>query len=534
MYLFINTKKMKNIKLNTIMNNLSLRVTKMFVVKLLACLMLLAGCTKKFEEINTDPTRLAELEPLDVRSMFPGTIVGCLVGTNYWASSLTAGLFAQQFASTQNNHSFQRYLVPNSMGNTLYRAWYLNAMAPLENIIASTEGKDQTLNAVARIWKVFVMHRVTDTWGPVPYSKIGESGRIVEFDSQKDIYYAFFQELDKANTALKSNITKPSFGDKDLIFKGDNAKWIKFGNSLRLRLALRISKVEPAKAKEEAEKAVAGGVMAELGDNAFMAVSFNIPNGMNYQTGWNEQRMSSNFESLFVGWNDPRMSKYFEPAVSDGKFRSVRCGMTPAQQNIAQNRYDNTSNVSLKLQPDNMTTNPQTIMYTAEVYLLRAEGAVNGWNMGGTAKDLYEKGIEMSMRTWGITDATVISNYLNGTTLPVAINDYFNTPALTNIPVKFSTEPEKQREQIGTQKWIALFPEPHEAWAEMRRSGYPKMYPLINSDNADVPKEKMIRRLLFLTAEYTDNPVAVKNAITLLGAGGDKESTPLWWDKNPF
>ncbi|MBL7734201.1 MAG: SusD/RagB family nutrient-binding outer membrane lipoprotein [Chitinophagaceae bacterium] len=504
----------------------------LFFAYLVGSIVFLSGCTKNFEEINTDPTRLSVLDPLDVRSMFPGTLVGSLVGTNYWASSLTAGLFAQQFASTQNNHSFQRYLVPNSMGSTLYRAWYLNAIAPLENIIKSTQENEPTLNAVARIWKVFVMHRLTDTWGPVPYSQIGESGRVVEFDSQKDIYYGFFSELEEAVVLLRNNINKLSFGDKDLIYKGDNEKWIRFANTLRLRLALRISKVEPVKAKEEAEKSVAGGVMVEPEDNAFREVSPNLPNGMNYQTGWNEQRMSSNFESLFVGWNDPRMSKYFSPALSDGRYRSVRCGMTPAQQNLPDNHYNNTSNVSFKLQPDNMNTTPQTILYTAEAYFLRAEGAVYGWNMGGTAKDLYEEGIEMSMRTWEITDQVVINNYINGTTLPVALNDYFDTPALTDIPVRFSNDIEEQLEQIGTQKWIALFPEPHEAWAEMRRSGYPKMYPLINSDNADVPRNKMIRRLLFLTQEYTENPVAVANAIPLLGAGGDKESTPLWWDKN--
>src|SRR5688572_14741701 len=182
-------------------------MSKFLIAPIMACIVLLGGCTKNFEQINTDPTRLSELEPLDLRSMFPGTIVGCLVGTNYWASSLTAGLFAQHFASTQNNHSFQRYLVPNSMGSTLYRAWYLNAMAPLENIIHATADKDPTLNAVARIWKVFVLHRTTDTWGPIPYSQIGEPGMVIEFDSQKDIYYDFFNELEVATTLLKNNLS---------------------------------------------------------------------------------------------------------------------------------------------------------------------------------------------------------------------------------------------------------------------------------------------------------------------------------------
>lgn len=503
-------------------------------LSILFSILLFFGCTREFDEINTDQTRLDELSGLDLRSMFPGTIVGCLVGTSYWASSLTAGLFAQHFASTQNNHSFQRYLVPNSMGRTLYRAWYLNAMAPLETIIQATTDKDPTLNAVARIWKVFVLHRTTDTWGPIPYSQIGEPGRVIEFDSQKDIYYDFFKELDEATTLLKNNMGTASFGENDLIYDGDNAQWLKFGNTLRLRLALRISGIEPEKARTEAEKAVEGGVMTELDDNAFMRVSFNTPNGMNYQTGWNEQRMSANMESLMKGWNDPRMQKYWAPALSDGQYRGVRCGMTPAQQNIPQNSNDNTSNVSIYLQPDNMNTTPQTIMYTAEAYLLRAEGAVNGWQMGGTAQELYEKGIEMSLRTWEINDPATISNYINGTTLPIALDDYFNTPALTDIPVKFSEDPEKQREQIGTQKWLALFPEPHETWAEIRRSGYPKFYPLINSDNADVPKEKMIRRLLFLTEEYLDNPEGVATGVAHLGEGGDKESTPLWWDTVPF
>src|SRR5690606_4425804 len=137
-----------------------------------------------------------------------------------------------------------------------------------------------------------------------------------------------------------------------------------------------------------------------------------------------------------------------------------------------ENSFDNSSDVSLRLAPINMNTTPQTVMYAAEAYFLRAEGALNGWNMGGAAEAFYNKGIEMSMLTWGVADPAVIDTYINGTTLPIAPGGYFNTPALTDIPVKFSTDPEKQREQIGTQKWLALFPESHEAWAEIRRSGY--------------------------------------------------------------
>ena len=168
-------------------------------------------------------------------------------------------------------------------------------------------------------------------------------------------------------------------------------------------------------------------------------------------------------------------------------------------------------------------------MYAAEAYFLRAEGALNGWEMGGNAQELYETGIEMSLRTWKITDAAVINNYINGTSLPSAPGGMFNTPALTDIPVKFSTDPEKQREQILTQKWLALFPEGHEAWAEVRRSGYPKLYPVLHSDNPAVPAGEFINRIPFLNYDRDRNAAAVEAAVDLLG-GPDNAGTKLWWD----
>jgi hypothetical protein len=149
--------------------------------------------------------------------------------------------------------------------------------------------------------------------------------------------------------------------------------------------------------------------------------------------------------------------------------------------------------------------------------------------MGGTAQELYETGIEMSLRTWKVTDATVISNYINGTSLPSAPGGMFNTPALTDIPVKFSTDPEKQREQILTQKWLALFPEGHEAWAEVRRSGYPKLYPVLHSDNPALPAGQFIKRIPFLNYDRDRNAAAVEAAVELLG-GPDNVATRLWWD----
>src|SRR5690606_40312457 len=123
---------------------------------------------------------------------------------------------------------------------------------------------------------------------------------------------------------------------------------------------------------------------------------------------------------LLKGWNDPRISSYFQPAVNDGEYRGVRNGMIPAEIVIPENGYNNASNVAVRFTPEQMATEPMTVMRAGEAYLLRAEGAINGWNMAGSADELYAKGIETSMHTNGITNASTINNYINSTNLPSA------------------------------------------------------------------------------------------------------------------
>jgi hypothetical protein len=177
---------------------------------------------------------------------------------------------------------------------------------------------------------------------------------------------------------------------------------------------------------------------------------------------------------------------------------------------------------------------PQNVMCTAEAFFIRAEGALLGWNMGGTAKDLYEKGITESLHQWGIIDAPTIQSYVNSMATPVAPGDYLKSPAMTNIPVKFNTaDVNIQKEQIATQKWLALFPDGMEAWADYRRSHLLKLYPVANSDNPDITNTstQWIRRIPFLLSEQQTNGKAVEDAVKLLN-GPDKVTTPLWWDKN--
>jgi hypothetical protein len=517
-----------------------MKYQELSLIRITVGLMLLAaitlgGCTKEFENRNTDPTRLTSLSPTDVKSLFPSALyAGMNTGPNgvdyQQAQNLFADMYSQYFGITQTAFSSDRYNIVQQWVRYQWTNTYVASMPALMTIIKETKTDEtKALNAIARIWKVFVLHRTTDYYGPIPYSKIGSDSTFIAYDSQKDIYYDFFKELSEAAADLKNNITLPSYGAKDVIYSGSNEKWLKFANTLRLRLALRISKVEPAKAKLEAEAALAGGVMTGVTDNANLQTSPpDNYNGFSRITGWNEFRMSAAMESVLKGYEDPRLSKYFQPSIATGEYKGVRNGMVPAEQTLPENDYEHTSNVSDYFNIDFMFTTPMQVMTSAEAYLLRAEGALNGWNMGGTPKDLYEKGIEMSLKAWGITDSAV-NKYISGENLPIAPGGYFNTPALTDIPVKFSNNVEKQREQILTQKWLALFPDGFEAWAEVRRSNYPKLYPLIHSDNPDVPANQMIRRIPFLDFDKERNGPAVKEAESLLN-GPDKASTPLWWD----
>ncbi len=170
-------------------------------------------------------------------------------------------------------------------------------------------------------------------------------------------------------------------------------------------------------------------------------------------------------------------------------------------------------------------------MMAAEVWFLRAEGALKGWNMGaGTAKSFYEKGIETSMKQWGISDAAAIAAYTASMNTPVAVTGAVVSPAVTDLPVAWTADATRQLEQIHTQKWIALWPNGVEAWAEYRRTGFPKLYPVMNSESLFVTKDQVIRRVPYTIGESQTNAAGVATGVAKLG-GADNEATRLWWNK---
>jgi len=355
----------------------------------------------------------------------------------------------------------------------LWGPFYTSVIPQLQTIFEKYDPASAEY-ALAKIWGVLCYQRRTDTWGPIPYFKAGQPGTGVPYDSQDLIYDDFFKTLDAAVTVLKGKTTETPYADFDLVYGGDVNKWIKFANTLRLRLAIRISRVDPARAKTEGEAAVASGVLTISPDEDALIKKSNVNGDINGLSvmDWNEFRMSSAMESVLKGYDDPRIGIYFKPSKNTGDYEGMRNGLTSAQMAEPLNKADANSRHGDRWNdgPSGLET-PSNVMASAEAYFLRAEGVLLGWNMGGgTAKSYYEAGITASMNQWGITDPAVITAYVNSLKTPIPPNDALNSPRLTNVPVLFGATVAIQNEQITLQKWLALYPDGNEAWADIRRS----------------------------------------------------------------
>jgi hypothetical protein len=504
------------------------------IFKALMVFSLCFGCTKDFEEMNTHKLQLAELNSSRIGNMYARIqYTGFYIDNPQVSQTLFADHFCQYFANTKPGFSSDRYVLVGGWLNTAWSAFYINIRANLDDVLEATDPQKnpgfETWHALAQIWRVILYERIANYWGPIPYFQAEYSATNVPYDSEQDIYTSFFSTLDAALEILNAHQGGNAFGANDQIYGGEIDRWIIFANTLRLRIAMRISEVEPALARTEAEKAVAAGVMTSNADDAIFQTTANSPNYMNYMVQWDEFRMSATMESVLKGYEDPRMEHFFSPSVEDGAYRGLRNGYSIVDLNKEELHNDKLSRMGPRWATVELaSSNPVGILLSPEAYFLRAEGALKGWNMGGTAEEFYNKGIEMSMRYWGITDAIIISTYQQSTNVPDTTHD---APyPVSTIPVKFNvSDAAIALEQIATQKWLGLYPDGWEAWAELRRLDLPRMYPRIYSDNPDVGPDEIMRRVEYVLDEYTVNSEAVEDAIVKLG-GPDKGSTRLWWD----
>lgn len=495
-----------------------------------------SSCTKRFDEINRNEAKISEITDQEIPFLFAKALQVAGPHSYQTYQNLYSDLYAQYFANASSGFPTDRYTIRLDWIDNNWRNQYTSFVPQLKTIM-DYKGKDTPEYALASIWWVYGFHRLTDYFGPIPYFNVGQTESPIEYASQKDIYNDFFIKLDDAIKFIETTETTTVFGSHDLLYQGDLSKWKKFANSLRLRLALRISDVDPQKAKFEAEKAVQSGVMESSLDDAMLtkSLSGNDVNPLARISVWREFAMSSTMYSYLVGYNDPRLEHFFQKVPESNEYRSLRNGQPNSALNLTENQAANLSQIGSSWVKwsgaswKEQGTRKQDIMHAAESYFLRSEGALKGWNMGADAMTLYEQGIETSLNQWGIVDVQIIESYIQSNAVPVNVPDGNESEAVATIPVRFSNNQQEQKQQILTQKWLALYPDGFEAWAEFRRTGFPALYPIIQNDQGGMSETEFIKRLPYPSLEYQTNQESLQRGIQLL-EGADDINTKLWWD----
>lgn len=510
---------------------------------------LLTSCTKNFEYFNTNQHEATE-EQMNRDGLKTGSFFSQMLRTvfvyndgvnndsDYQISyNLLADSYAGYYAPTINSNNGVHcgsYFMTESWRRAMFSYSYTKGIAAYVQLAQVAADQEHVL-ALADVVKVAIMHRVTDYYGPVPYSKIGASLN-VEYDSQEDIYNQFFAELDAAIAVLNdyknANPGSTILADYDIVYGGDVTKWIKFANSLRLRLAVRVAYADAALAQAEAEKSISDmtGVMTEAADVAKIGKSYvTYTHPVSVINGFNDgdTQMGASMDVYLNGYSDPRASKYFK-AAGDGAFHGVRNGIHTSNWSAYRNA---TGNVSAP----NMSDAEITWMTASEVAFLRAEGALRGWNMGGTAQELYESGIRLSFEETGAgsADAYIADAESTPADFVDATGNGGNSSALSDVTIAWdeAASEEVKLEKIITQKWLAIYPNGCEAWAEYRRTGYPALLPVLNNDSEGaVNTDLQIRRVPYPHDEYSTNAAGVASGVAKLG-GSDNAGTKLWWDK---
>lgn len=503
----------------------------------------LVGCTDRFEDLNTNPNQVTA-EQMEAKNYRVGSKVLSLQSLvipvqehmYQFNESLTGGPFGGYIGSTVDTW-LTRFETFNPSAD--WRKWpFANVItetySPYRGIINGTD--DEVANALALLLRVAIMQRVTDSYGPIPYTNAVNNESIhVSYDSQEKVYDTMFTEIDQALSLFEKNLNLPaaSWSTYDKVYFGNISKWHKYAASLKLRMALRISYVAPEKAKAKAQEAIAAGPILVNDDNAYMHAVENRTTLI--YNDWGDSRVGADILAYMSGYNDPRLEKMFLPNKS-GNFVGIRIGSTVEKKAAAVESYSNMLVTS---------ETPYLWLNAAEVNFMLAEYELR-FGDKTAAKSYYETAVKLSFEEKG---ASGVEAYLaDKTSTPALYVDPLGKNSATSkasdckIAWDESGDEETLLEQIITQKWIAMFPLGTEAWSEYRRTGYPKLLPAPQNLGPDaVELDRHARRMDYPIEEYNSNRSNLDEAISVLnsetisgGATGDSMGTRVWWDKKPY
>lgn len=513
------------------------------------------GCTKNFEKINTDPNQPAEVTT-------PTLLTAAMKGLgddmyDEWWGGRQSMLWAQYW-SQRNYTSEDRYAIRQNINNQYWRLIY-HDVENLQEVIrlnqdgttkvkAAAYGSNANQIAVATILKVWAMQIMADTYGDIPYSNAfkGRDVPTPSYDKLSDIYTKFQEELKNAVDSIDES--QSGFTSGDVVYHGDMGLWKKFGNSLRLRVAIRMSARDNYAAAHALVNEVGeSGFFTSNSDNAVFAYIGASPNNSPlYDAYWTSARNDFTVSKPFInilkgvddtlngkinpfhGLVDPRLSIYSRPRK--GAYVGMPYGMTDGQtqsywsKKLAPSFYGpaayDVATAPVILNPKY----PIVFMEYAEVEFNLCE--LNNWDM-----EHYIAGVKASIEHW-----RDLAKSLEGwsseqdSTFAADYQAYIDT-----LPTV--APPDKQT--VLTQKYLAFYDQAYQAWAEYRRTGEPEMLlkpgekTSVDADGNPILFDPLVNlttvpnRLTYPQQEYTVNATSVTNAATAVG--GDEMNTLLWW-----
>lgn len=495
----------------------------------------------KLTEVNENPN-----DPTEAPSPALFTTAS-RIATTRWLGGFDArgaSLVAQHIAEVQYPETDQyRRLDASSTAGTFNGSYNAEIIDFQQIVLSATTANQPGWFGPAMVMRAWSFFNLTDVWGDVPYSQAlkGAAGTLSpSYDAQKDIYTGLFADLDKASRDMAAAPAAAfRFGTADPIFgrlssANQLPAWQRFSNSLRARQALRVVNVDRATADAQLRAAFAapGGLITTNAQNA----QLNWPGDGVYDNPWaanfrsrDDHRVSDRFINVLRETADPRVAVLAQRAEKDTTtpvtakycvtgtpcYVGLANALTHAE---AAKLVPYTSRPSALLYPGatsygtyggSGSSYPSYLMTAAEVAFIQAEAAERGLGglAAGQARGFYESGIRLSFGQWGLTDAQATA-YIAGPAVAYA----GGTPGL---------------KQIAKEKWVALFAQGVQAWAEVRRTCYPStVKPGPSAIIAEIP-----RRYTYSTTEYAVNAEAVAAAVARQGA--DNFLTRTYWDKAP-
>ncbi len=517
---------------------------------LLVCWAIISTGCKKITDINTDPTQSTNMDPVRQVSQVQLRFSGELTVNERVGIILTMPL-VQQIGGIWANRYGQMYIENKQYMYDLWEFTYPNDVLNIVDAVNRTDGDvtKTNLHAIARIMKVYVFARLTDLYGDIPYSDAGKAfsnGTVrPKYDTQKDIYTDFFKELTEAAAALDPS--RDAITDDLFSYNGNILQWKKFANSLHLRLAMRLVKVDPEWAKKEVQAAFQAGVFTSVNDICMLS-HMDIQNsyadirGNSVSVALNQQevlpRANNTLIDVMKGTNDPRLNvlircyqdKPYQPFSRVDITDQVKAQVGITGVNRGSYIWDDWANsfaITIPaVGPYTVSNNEQKAQLAN--FLVRNNAPFFHLTYAETEFLLAEA----NMR-WGLTlGGSVNEHYANGITAAFKQLSFFpGGPVLDNDVAGFIAgnplQPGKEIDQINTQLWLALLLNGPEAYANWRRTGFPRLTPALTTESTTTT---IPRRFEYPLSEHEQNANNIAGAIQALG-GKDDWTGRVWWDK---